>query len=320
MRAKQWTAALAGAALLACACGIAAAEQITDIHATSSASESASPPTDPAALEHAGIETAPPKSTTDPCAQTEVVASPSRPYWDGGAATTQCGIIEVDFGWLGQSMGGGVRQWMLASSLRYGLTPKMDLRWGVINHISQSGGGTAPLEGIGDQSLSATYRFYEQGRWMPAMALSYGIEIPTGNPAKGFGSGFIDQGFVFLASRDVGKIHLDFNTVGTVTGGTSGHDGSAQFGLAATRQMTKKLALILESYGGPQPEATDKYGAALTGASYSVRPWLVVDGAYVRTYTGGSPRQEFLFGLTHSIRPRFEPISKRSAIARKLGR
>ena len=138
-------------------------------------------------------------------------------------------------------MAPGVRQWMLVSSLRYGITPKLDIRWGVVDHISQTGAASPALAGIGDQCINLTYRFHEQGRRMPALALAYAIEIPTGNPSKGFGSGFVDHAFSFVASRDLGRIHVDFNAVGTLAGTTNGHDGAAQFGLALSRQMTAQL-------------------------------------------------------------------------------
>jgi hypothetical protein len=219
-----------------------------------------------------------------------------------------------------QRMGGGVQQRLLVSSVRFGLTPRLDLRWGETNHIAQSGGETEPMEGIGDESLSVTYRFHEQGHWAPAMALSYGMNLPVANPDKGFGSGFVGHQFLFNASRDVGNIHLDFNAVGTLVADEDGRDGAAQFGLALTRPVTKKLALILESYGGAQPETTDKFGAALTGASYMLRPWLVLDGAYTRTYTAGSPRQQILFGVTCARRPGLRPIRRGSMLGRLLGR
>jgi len=321
MRIRQWRRGLAGAALLACSWGIAAIGAEHEASGPKAASNAIPfQPFEEAALGGAGFVQVPQRQPNDPCSQADVVASPSRPYWDGGAATTQCGILESDFGWLGQPMGGGLRQQMLVSSVRYGLTPRMDLRWGLIDHISQSGGGYAPLAGAGDQSIAVTYRFFEQARWMPAMAFSYGIKIPFANPAKGFGSGFIDHQLVLIASRDVGRIHLDFDIVGTLTGEAAGHDGAPQFGLALTRQMSTKLACILESYGGPQPGTADRYGAALTGASYSLRPWLVLDGAYVKAYTAGSPRQQLLLGFTYSMRPGFGSIPAGSRLARLFGR
>ncbi len=213
-----------------------------------------------------------------------------------------------------------MRQHSLLSSLRYGLTPKLDLRWGVINHIVQSGGESPTLTGIGDQSVSATYRFCEQSRSMPALAFSYGVKIPAANPVKGFGSGFFDHQFVLIASRDIGRSHLDFNIAGALTGERRTRDGASQFGLALTRPINAKLVLILESYGGPQPGTADRFGAALTGASYSLRPWLVLDAAYAKTYTAGSPRQQIAFGVTYAKRPGFRAIPARSGFAHLLGR
>jgi hypothetical protein len=259
-------------------------------------------------------------SNADPCALAEVTANPTRPAWDYAASTTQCGVAELDSGWMEQPMGGGVRQQLFVSSVRYGLTPKLDLRWGLTGHIVQTGGGTAPLQGIGDQWASARYRFVEQGHIVPAMAFLYAVKIPTANPAKGFGSGYSDQQYILIASRDLGKNHFDFNTVGTVTGAANGHDGAAQLGLALTRPVTPKLSWILESYGGPQPGTSDRFGAAFTGATYALRPGLVFDAAYSRTYTAGSPRQQVLFGMTYAVRPGFAPLPRNTIFSRLLGR
>jgi len=256
----------------------------------------------------------------DSYALSEAAANPTRPAWDYAASTTQCGIAEVDSGWMEQPMGSGVRQQMLTSSVRYGLTPKMDLRWGFTDHMTQSSWATGSLEGIGDQWLSARYRFHEQGRRLPAMALLYAAKIPSANPAKGFGTGFVDHQLIFIASRDLGKNHLDFNIVGTVAGSALGHDGAAQIGLAMTRPVNAKLSLILESYGGPQPGTSNRFGAALAGAAYTLRPTLVADAAYSRTYTAGSPRQQFMFGFTFAARPGLPLLPKGSSLARLVGR
>ena len=283
---------------------------------TSAQAESPAAATLPAG---AAIEIAAP-APADPCLAAETAANPTRPAWDYAASTTQCGVVETDYGFLSQPMGGGIRQSMLVTSLRYGVTPRLDLRWGLTNRIFQSGGDAPSLQGEGDQWLSARYRFHEQGRVTPAMAFLYAAKIPTANPAKGFGSGFADHQLLFIASRDLGRYHLDFNTVGTVVGERQGHEGAAQFGLAITRPITKKLSGILESYGGPQPGTSDRFGAGFAGATYTLRPQLVIDGAYTRTFTAGSPRQQALFGITYARRPGFAPLPRTSALARFLGR
>jgi hypothetical protein len=303
MKTSRWALGVTSLIVVVGACNLTAAEAATTTAEPASAAVTLAPSAEPA----------------DPCFLADVTASPTRPNWDTSASTTQCGVIEVDSGWQFQTMGGGVKQTMLMSSMRYGLTPRLDLRWGVTNHMTQSGGGTAALTGTGDQWFMARYRFLEQGPRVPALAFLYGCKAPTANPAKGFGSGFADHQFTFIASRDFGKNHFDFNTVGTVVGGAQGRDGSAQFGLALTRAVTSKLAWILESYGGPQPGTPNRIGAGFTGASYTVRPTLVLDCAYAHTYTAGSPRDQVLFGFTYAMRPRFRPISRGLAIARLLG-
>jgi hypothetical protein len=275
---------------------------------------------EPAAVAAVAVTLPAPHVSPDPCALLEVTANPTRPNWDTSAGTTQCGIIETDYGWMSQPMGAGVNQWMLSTSMRYGLTPNLDLRWGLTNHIGQSGGGSSALEGVGDQWLNARYRFVEQSKWLPALAFDYGFKIPTANPRKGFGSGFADNQFILIASRDLGKSHFDFNAVGTVIGGAQAHDGAAQFGLALTRPVTPKLSWILEGYGGPQPGTSNRFGAGFAGGSYTVRPTLVVDGAYSRTYTAGSPRQQVMLGCTFAMRPGLMPLPHGSSVARLFGR
>jgi hypothetical protein len=239
-----------------------------------------------------------------PCHLDDSTASPMRPNWTNGAATTQCGNLESDYGFLWQGMGGGVNQTMVPLSLRYGLTPKLEMRWGLPTHVAQSGGGSPSLEGVSDQWLSAQYRFLEQRAVAPALAMSYGFKIPTANPAKGFGSGYVDHQINVIASRDIKWAHFDFNALETMAGGPHGYASAMQYGLALSVAQTKKLGWILESDGGPQPGVAGSFGQALVGAQWTVHPWLVLDTAYTRAYTAGSPRQQFTVGWTYSSRPR----------------
>lgn len=253
-------------------------------------------------------------------AVTELSANPTRPTWTTGASSSDRGEMQSDFAFQWQSMGMGVRQWSLPSSIRYGLTSKVELRWGLPTHMAQSGGGTAPLKGISDQWLSALYRFHEQGPWMPALALMYAAKIPTANPSKGFGTGYTDHQLLLIASRDFGKVHFDFNVVGTIAGAPGGHDGATQFGLALALPVGSRFTWVLDSFGGAQPGTTDKYGAGLTGGTWTLKPWLVLDGAYTRAYTAGAPRQQFTFGITHAMKPGFGSAFSRARVARLFGR
>ena len=248
-----------------------------------------------------------PASGLCPAAST-LAASPTRPNFDLPTITTQCGMLEADYGWTIQPMGDGTTQNLFAGALRYGVTPRLDVRWGSGNYMVQTGDPSA--EGIGDQWLGARFRFHEQTRATPAFAVMYNIKIPTAEPSKHLGSGYVDHTFLFIASKDLGKYHLDFNTVGTLAGSAAGHDGAAQFGLALWRPVNGKLAFVIESYGGPQPGTSNRFGAAVLGATYNVSPRLVFDTAYYKTYTAGSPRQQFTIGATYTIGPLLRPVMR----------
>jgi len=256
----------------------------------------------------------------NPCSLPDVTSQPSRPEWSSGAQTTQCGVIENDFGWLWQAMGGGATQMILPLSVRYGLTPRMDVRWGLPTRMEQSGSGSPTLTGVTDQWVNVTYRYKEQGARVPAMALSYGFKIPTANPAKGFGSGYVDHQLAWIASRDLRRLHFDFNAVGTLAGVPGGHDGAVQYGLALSFPATKTLGLIVETDGGPQPATPDRFGQALLGVSWAVRPWLVLDTGYTKAYTAGAPRQQFTMGFTYAHRPGRTVMGGSVAFLRALGR
>lgn len=254
-----------------------------------------------------------------PCERDELTAAPMRPNWTNGAATTQCGSLETDYGWLWQGMGAQVSQRMYPVSVRYGLTTKLELRWGLPTPLSQSGGGIPALKGVADQWIGGLYRFHEQEKRMPALGLGYNYKVPTANLAKGFGSGYADHQLMFIASQDLKKLHFDFNVVGTLAGGTDGPDGAAQYGLAMSASATRQVTWILETDGGPQPGTADRFGQALGGGSWAVRPWLVLDAAYTRAYTAGTPRQQVTFGWTWASRP--EAVARtRARVTRWLER
>jgi hypothetical protein len=268
----------------------------------------------------AAVELGPAARVPDPCYLPEITASPSRPTWTGGAATTQCGVLESDFGWQWQPMEGGGRQTMLPSSIRYGLSPRMDMRWGLPGHIAQAGGEWPTMNGVSDQSISFLYRFHDQGRWMPALGLSYGVKIPSADPDKGFGSGYTDHQMVFIASRDLGRFHADFNAVGTVAGADHHHDGAVQFGLSLSLPVSPRITLVVDNFGGGQPGTADRLGATLTGISWMVHSRLVFDASYARGYTAGAPRQQLAAGVTYSMRPGFGLIPLGAKLGRLVGR
>src|SRR5579871_4584638 len=202
-------------------------------------SESPTPFAATATMSSSSIELAEPEISPQPCSDLAPPASPSRPTWTGGASISECGELQTDFGWSLSALGAGLRQGAFSSSARYGLTPRLELRWSIPAHVVQYGGGQSRIIGISDENASFQYQFHEQGKRMPALAFSYGIKIPAANPRKGFGSGFSDHQFVVFVSRDIKKLHLDWNGVGIVAGGPAGYSNAGQFGLAISMPLSR---------------------------------------------------------------------------------
>lgn len=260
------------------------------------------------------------KIAPDPCFSTEIAASPTRPTWSMSTATTQCGVIEDDLGFVWQPMGPGNRQAQLVSSIRYGVTPKLDLRLGLTNLIAQYGASVPSVRGAGDDWISVRFRMTEASQTSVSLAFSYGYKFATASPGKGLGSGFADHALVLVASRDVGRTHFDWNGVWTITGESYGHEAPLQCDLSIARQFAKRWSGVVESYGGGQPGVRDRFGAVLAGASYTLNPRFVLDVAYMRAYTAGSPRSQIAFGMTYA-RNSIHPLLQRSYKAtRWMGR
>ena len=265
------------------------------------------------------LEPGSPVKASDGCSATEIEPNSMSPTWDTQAGTTPCGALETDNLLVRQPLGSGVWQETMTTTLKYGLAPRLEVRWVPPGRVSQAGEGTSRLAGTTDQWLGALYRFHDQGRRAPDLAFDYAFKIPTSNPAKGFGSGYADHQLTFIASRDLGPNHLDLNVVGTIAGAAAGSDGAAQFGMAVTRSFSARLMGTIEAFGGPQPGTSDRYGAVLAGGAWGIRPWLALNGGMICAYTAGSPRQQYLIGFIYSMRPGF-PTLKESRLMRVFGR
>lgn len=233
------------------------------------------------------------------CAGRNVEPKPTRPNFTVATDTTQCGVVEADYGWSSQWPGGGTRQDFFSGSLRLGLTPRLDLRWGGDNFIS-SYAGAANVQGTGDNWFGGRYRFHEQSHKVPSLAFSYNVKIPSASPAKGLGSGYVDHAFTLLAGKDFGKFHFDSNLVGTLAGASGGVQHSTVVSLACWRPLSKRLSLVNESYGGTQSLGSP-FAVILSGAAYLVTPKFVVDAAFATAVTHDGPGKHVTFGATYAL-------------------
>ncbi|GAC1646640.1 MAG: hypothetical protein NVS9B15_04860 [Acidobacteriaceae bacterium] len=233
------------------------------------------------------------------CTSEAIRTTPTRPTVSFPADTTQCGVIESEYGFTG-IWNGGTYANTLAGALRYGLTPHIELRWDSTQLATLSAAGTTRY-GIGDNLLLAKYKANQQTKWLPAFAVSYQIKVPTASPSKGLGSGFVDHMLTALFSKDIGKYHFDQNTSLMYSGSRNGFHHNNLFTLAGSRNLTQKFQVTAEGYGVTSVPMAAGYASFLVGASYATSNKTVFDMALDNGLTSGAPEHRIIAGVTHAF-------------------
>ena len=249
------------------------------------------------------------------CYAPSISANPNRPTIANPADITQYGVLELEYGWDHTSLITGGRETNLEGLLKFGLLCDVELRWTMSNYIWQS-----PLAGnqagTGDNWFGPQIRFYRQTAHVPTLSLNYAVKAPTANSSKGLGSGLVDHSVTFLASKDIKKIHFDFNAtsfwIGRPAG--SGFDQNCQINMAFSRTLKGRLGFTGEFYGNTELNpATPGFASTLWAPTFAVTPRLVLDAGFEIGLSHGAPRQHFFVGVTYAIANIYSGLRPRQA-------
>lgn len=223
------------------------------------------------------------------CSDENVLSHPGRPAMTNGADPTQCGVVELEYG-LERSWKYGSHGNALAGGLRFGITSDLDLHWSAgdfLNVVDPAGNRS----GYGDNWIGFAYRYLKQAKWHPSLGVMYMAKIPTGESDLDLCSGEFDHVLIFMVSKDVHRVHLDFN-VGPQWMGVahSSPDQDVALSLAASLPATKRITVVVESHGETALNpATSAYASLMTGLSLQVHPRLYFDGGFDNGVTPGGP-------------------------------
>ena len=228
---------------------------------------------------------------------------PSRPTVTSATDTTQCGVVEVEYGLERQWPGGGAHRDDLTGGLRFGLTSRLDFHWSSSDflHIMDGSGNRT---GFGDTWLGLRYRFLKQTKRRPSFGVFYAAKLPSASVALGLGTGQVDHSISFLASKDVHRLHFDFNLIELVAGraDASGFDHDSGFALASWLTVTRHLNLVFEPYGYTQLNAmTPAFASAMIGGNYRVGRRLYLDSGLDLGVTSAAPSERVFIGITYAI-------------------
>ena len=235
------------------------------------------------------------------CTESEDVHSvPTRPTFSTGAETTQCGVIEFDAGATFTSPSGG-RYWSVGDSSRLGITDHLDMRVASdsIDHLSFQ---STSSRGIGDTVLNPKYRFNKESAWMPSFAAAYAIKLPTADATLGLGTGQRDQVFSLLASKSMGRYHVDFNASALKLGvAPNASDYAAAWSSDVSYAVTRRWSAVADLYSTTfLDDEVNATALLLVGGSYQVNPRLYIDAAIDSGFTQGSNERRLQFGVTYA--------------------
>jgi hypothetical protein len=236
------------------------------------------------------------------CNSTEITATPSRPTVTNSTTTTQCGVVEADYGLTSLVPGNGTHHEVWGGSLRYGITPRVDFRWGSDSMHSYYGGGNHWM-GTGDNWLSGRVGLTTEKQTWASTAFMYTIKLPSASVADGFGSGFVDHAFTFIASKEIRAWHFDFNTIELLGGRQApGYETNTTLALAAAHPLKGKWGMVYEAWGQTKlNEEAPAFAANLVGVTYTLSHRAVLDAAVDLGVTPDAPRARLLIGATYSL-------------------
>ncbi len=244
------------------------------------------------------------ESSNDPSCRDRTIASvPSRPTVTSSTDTTQCGVIELEYGLERQWPGSAANRDDLSGGLRFGILPRLDFHWSSSDflHVMDSNGDRT---GFGDSWVGLKYRISRQGRILPAFGVLYQAKVPSASVMKSLGSGEVDHSFAFLVSKDFRKTHFDFNVIPLLAGRPdgSGFDHNVGFALSSAIPLTRRFSLVTEPYGYTSlNETAPAFASWMAGLTYAANPRLVLDSGIDFGVTHDAPHKRVWVGVTYAI-------------------
>lgn len=237
------------------------------------------------------------------CTSSSIASVPSRPTVSNSTDTTQCGVVEIEYGLERQWPGGGANRDDLTGGLRMGLTHDLDFHWASSDfvHLMDASGDRT---GFGDSWLGLKYRFLAQAKYRPSLGIFYQAKAPSASAALGLGSGEVDHSISVLVSKDIHPFRVDFNITPFFAGRSnpSGFDHNTGFALSSSVPLNKRLGMVAEGYGYTSLNpAIPAFAATMIGFTYRVNPRLFLDSGIDVGVTHDAPHKRIFVGVTYAI-------------------
>lgn len=248
-----------------------------------------------------------------------VVVSTARaqqPFVTDDADTTPKGHFHFEFSnefdWLQRESFPNLRQNTADSELDYGLFDRLEIgiESPLLTIFNAPGTNPRSVSGLGDTNLSFKYNFlreHENSR-APALAITFNLELPTGDNKRQLGSGLADyymNGIVQKSLTRKTKLRLNGGILfsGNETTGVIGIKARGTVftsGGSLVKKFTPKLQLGIELTGALESNFQLGKGQlqTLVGGNYQIRNNLSFDFGVVGGRYAASPRAGIQLGIS----------------------
>jgi len=247
------------------------------------------------------------------------IARAQQPFVTDDADVTPKGKLHFEFSnqydLLQRSSFPALRQNAAEFEFDYGLFENVEIGIAapIITIFNARGTNPHTVTGIGDTNLSLKYNFLrerEGSRW-PALTVSVGVEVPTGDADRQLGSGLADvalNGIMQKSLTEKTKLRLNGGVVfaGNTTTGVVGIKTRGTVftgGASVVREFTPKLNLGAEVFGAVTSELDLSLGQLQfqAGGNYAVRENLSFDFGVIGGRFAASPRVGLQLGFSYDF-------------------
>jgi hypothetical protein len=229
-------------------------------------------------------------------------AQPERPTVATHAGTVAPGWVEIEAGVERDDLH-GARTFFTPTVLKLGIVPRVQLE--LASSFVHLSGRIPDYSGIGDVSAALKWRAIEHAPVIGDFALQPSLKLPSGSALHGTGTGTTDVGLLLISSHDWGDYALDVNVGYTRRSG----DGSAAprdatlWTVSSGGPVYESLGWVAELFGFPGttgPSGNRGTVAFLTGPTFTIVKWLVIDAGTIIPLTGPQPHSWYA-GLTWNV-------------------
>lgn len=162
-------------------------------------------------------------------------------------ATAEQGYFNLTLLYQSNQVNGSETQIFPQFLLAYGLRNEVELGL-YFGGISMRNAGTRRDTGLWDTTFYAKWRFQEETRHRPQLAIAYQPKFPTSSASRGLGTGAVDHTAYLSAAKSFGRHTFTANLGYNFLGGGDGKNNLFH-GVSWAHQTTETLMLMAELYG-----------------------------------------------------------------------